>query len=356
MLYDYSSVFTEMDHTVKFIRELLSISPQQNLMEEKSDDSEKLDIIDSPDDLEFHPIEDVPDDFSTAAVDGGQGTVVRNNIFIAGVYRGGYVTFRRRERTGEYSSPLKLVNLTPANYSGIYKCVFQECYNRYPESYPTFTETLGRLRGLIEESCFNLALEKLNPGDLILLDGSLRVDQSDNGSFLIDFLKRAKEAGVDVAAVTKTSSLLWRDCANLVAVVKNTGDQKYQSRSWYTNVLKTYDPDGKKWLGKIYISRLNGFSDMAFRVDLSRYNVSSPKKVFAKLIALSNDSFFLGYPYPLAAVHQMVRLSEDDLLGFSLRLKDLALRKGIDERGWEILFADYHNVLNDDLKERKPRV
>jgi len=353
MLYDYSRVYTEMSQTVEFIRELLSVSPDHNLVEETSEDHEKLDLADSLDDLDFQTVEDTGISFTAAAVDGGQGTVVRNSVFTAGVYRAGYVQFRDRERIDEYSTPMSMVNLTKSNYSGIYKDLYHEFYDAYPESYPMFSETLGKLRGIVEEKCIKLALDKLRTGDILLLDGSLRVSPDDNSGFLDGFLIESKKRGIDVAAVTKASSLLWKGGANAVAVIKNEGDRIQKNKSWYTRITKSYDPDSKKWLGRIYIARLNGFSDLAVRVDLSKYNVSTPAEVFTKLSALSNDPFFLGYPYPLAAVHQMVRLSEDQLLGFSLRLKDLAMQTGIDENGWEMLFSDYHNVLNHDLKERK---
>jgi hypothetical protein len=353
MLYDYSDVYTAMDHTIDFVRRFLSDTPGLNLLEENPDSSEKLELEGDLTRLEFNPIEEKSPEFTALGIDGGQGKIVANNVFVAGVYRAGYVSFRSRTRSGEFAYPLRLVNLSRANYMKIFDEAYEECYGIRPEVYPAFGETLGGLRKIREDSCLVAGLSGLRAGDMILMDGALRGDDRSDNGFLKRFLGDAVERGVNVVAVSKASGLLWRGGANLVAVIKNLGDRLHKDKCWYARVDKNGNNAGHRRLSQIYIARLAGFSNLAFRIDLSRFNPGAVKDVFAGLSALSTDPFFLGYPYPLAAAHQMVRLSEDELYGFALRLRDKAILSGIDGSRWDILFGDYHYILNQDVSQKR---
>jgi hypothetical protein len=353
MLYDYSDVYSAMDHTIDFVRRFLSETPGLNLLEENSDSSGKLELEGDLAGLEFNPIEQKAPEFTALAIDGGQGTIVGNNVFVAGVYRAGYVSFRSRTRSGEFAYPLKLVNLSRANYMKIFEEAYEECYGICPEVYPAFGETLGWLRKIREDKCLTAGLSNLQAGDMILMDGALRGDDRTDNGFLKRFLKDAAEKGVNVIAVSKASGLLWRGGANLVAVIKNLGDRLHKDKCWYARVDKIDGATGNRRLGHIYIARLAGFSNLAFRIDLSRFNIGAAADVLAGLSSLATDPFFLGYPYPLAAAHQMVRLSGDELYGFALRLRDKAILSGIDEGRWDILFGDYHYILNHDVSQKR---
>lgn len=353
MLYDYSDVYTGMDHTIDFLRGFLSEIPGLNLVEENPNPTDKLELEADLAELEFNPIEESPPVFTALAIDGGQGTIVGNNVFTAGVYRAGYVAFRGKNRITEFTYPLKLVNLTRANYLKIFEEAYEKCYCVQPQVYPSFGQALGWLRKIREDRCLRDGLDQLNAGDMILMDGALRGDDYTDNGFLKRFLEGASERGVNVVAVSKASGLLWRGGANLVAVIKNLGDRLHKNKCWYTRVDKNGNAADKRRLGQIHIARLEGYSNYAFRIDLSRFNPNSTAHVLAGLSALATDPFFLGYPYPLVAVHQMVRLSEDELYGFSLRLRDKAILSGIDQGRWDILFGDYHNLLNHDVRQKR---
>ncbi len=348
MLYDYSHVYAGMDSTVEYIAKLLSVDPSLRLLEPAEDEAEPLELESDLDDIDYSEIEPSLKEFTAGAVDGGQGTIIRNSVFQAGVYRAGYLKFRSRERVGEYAEPLLMVNLTRENYPEIYEDAFYRLHGKYPPEAPLFNETLGALRKLAEESAASKCLDDLGEGDLLLLDGALRGDAY---GFLQDMIRESENKGISIASVSKATSLLWRGGANLSAVVRSRGDNLHRNKSWYAKVGSVGQDQNKSWLGDIYIARLNPYSDLTFRIDLSRSNSKKPSEVFSGLSKLATDPFFIGYPYPLAAVHQMVRLSEDELYGFMMRLQDIALRKGVDQSRWDLLFADYHRVLNFDLRE-----
>ncbi|NIR63699.1 MAG: DNA double-strand break repair nuclease NurA [candidate division Zixibacteria bacterium] len=341
-----------MDSTVDYIARLLTVDPSLRLLEPSEEESDPVELETELDQVEYTVIEDLRHKFSAGAVDGGQGTIIRNNVFQAGVYRAGYVKFRKRGRVEEYSEPLLMVNLTRENYAEIYEQQFFDSHGKYPSQVPAFPDILGALRRLAEEKAIFKCIENLEAGDMLLLDGSL---YSDNHGFLNELIEKAASREIDIVSVAKASGLLWRGGANLAAVIKSRGDELHQKKSWYAPVGRVGQDRNKNWIGNIFIAKLNPHSDLAFRIDLSKVSKRKPFEIFAQLSELATDPFFLGYPYPLAAVHQMVRLSEDELYGFMLRLQSIALQKGIEQSRWDLLFADYHRILNFDLRETQFR-
>ena len=84
MLYDFSSVYAQMEQSVEFIRSLLSSAPQQNLRVESESADTVLELESDLDKLDFELIKDTKSVYKTCAVDGGQGTIVRNSVYTAG--------------------------------------------------------------------------------------------------------------------------------------------------------------------------------------------------------------------------------------------------------------------------------
>ncbi len=346
MLYDYSNVFTGMDHTVEFISGLLSESPDIYLGEETPETTEKLSLENSLDNLDFRSIDQPSGSYSACAIDGGQGTIIRNSVFLAGVYRAGYVLFSGRERSDEYSLPLQLINLNRGEFKEQILNHYNSIFGCEPDDEPEFSGALSSFRSATEMSMSFRALESLQSGDILLLDGSLRSECSRIQKKLLD---DCASNGIDVAAVTKGSTLLWKGGSSYLSVARTAGDKIQKDKCWYVRIGQIGSRDGTAPHGDVYIARLNRWSHSVFRVDLSRKNNRSASEIFSRLCDLSSDPFFLGYPYPLAAVHQMVRLSDDELLNFRIRLREKAYSAGIADSGWDALFADFHDTLNYDL-------
>jgi hypothetical protein len=350
MLYDYSDVYTGMADTISYIRQLLSISPTMDLMPDDSADPEPILIETDLSKIDYRPIEDITQNESIWAIDGGQGTIVRNNVFIAAVCRAGYVKFKDRIRIEEMTTPLRLINLTYENYNQIYRQTHFACHSKEPAFSPSFSETLGELRRLYEELVILNCLDKISQGDLILLDGSSR--DGKNG-FMSALMKSVKAKEAALVGVSKASGILWQGGANLTAVLKEEGERRMPGIRWHAKVGKAGKDNAGRWKGDIYVAKLNPHSPNAFRVDIARDNTLSTGLIFSILSKFSTDPFFLGYPYPLAAVHQMVRLTADELVAFSLRLQDEALQAGINQSGWNMLFEDYHKILNFDVSQER---
>jgi hypothetical protein len=95
----------------------------------------------------------------------------------------------------------------------------------------------------------------------------------------------------------------------------------------------------------VYVARLARSGAYAFRVDAVRGR-REPQELFAVLAGLSDDPAFLGYPYPLARVHQEVALPGHLLADLRRDLREAFLREGLSEDDVDLVMRDFHLTLN----------
>jgi hypothetical protein len=95
----------------------------------------------------------------------------------------------------------------------------------------------------------------------------------------------------------------------------------------------------------VYVARLACRGAYAFRVDAVR-GQRSCDELFALLAGLSDDPAFLGYPYPLARVHQVVSLPGHLLADLRRDLREAFAREGLPEDDVDLVMRDFHLTLN----------
>jgi len=61
---------------------------------------------------------------------------------------------------------------------------------------------------------------------------------------------------------------------------------------------------------------------------------------------LADDPAFVGYPYPLARAHQAARVTGYDVVDVRRAFRDALGRRGMSQDDVEVLFQDFHEVLN----------
>jgi hypothetical protein len=105
------------------------------------------------------------------------------------------------------------------------------------------------------------------------------------------------------------------------------------------------DDDDALWRSEVYVARLARRGAYAFRVDVVRGH-RTPQALFAVLAGLSDDPAFLGYPYPLARVHQEVSLPGHLLADLRRDLREAFLREGLSEDDVDLVMRDFHLTLN----------
>jgi len=333
-----------------FIKEALGEAPSYVEIEADREDKESLLLDKNLDEFSFKKIKEIAFDKRVSAVDGGSATVVRGRSFFIGVFRAGYVTFEGEKRVEEKVLPLRLEVVSLGNMTDKYKNAYLSVVGEVPTEAPGLDKILDRLRVFEEWRLVLELLDRLNPYDMILIDGSLRASIVPPYSLLKAVTEKAKKRKIHLVGISKSSTLYWGKKAPLIPMVTKKAEETCSNKRWYCR-LSDHDLALKNpnWFGVIYVAKLKKSSDYAFRVDINREDEISPDLIFSALSDLCSDPSVLGYPYPLTAIHNMVRIRFSDIEDIKYKLQQKTLQKGISVSDWDLLFTDFHEVLNADL-------
>jgi hypothetical protein len=193
-------------------------------------------------------------------------------------------------------------------------------------------------------------LDGLSEGDILLLDGSLKASIAPPHQFVLKFCQKANDKGVSLVGVSKSSTLYWGDKAPLIPAVIKRGEKFYPGSKWFCRISdEALHTTGSSYFGRIYVARLKASSGFGFRIDVNRLDPADEDEVFSSLSWLSGDPAFLGYPYPLAAAHSIARITFSEVEDIRHKLQSVAFAGGISQADWELLFTDFHEILNADL-------
>jgi hypothetical protein len=296
---------------------------------------------------------------TTSAVDGGSACLLNGRSFWLVAYRAGTIWHRDRETFAADVDPLVLRALTQSDARSAYADALAQAGLRREREIADLGGVVDVLRELAEWRRASEAVAAARVGDLVLVDGSLHP-----GAFLPKGLvepvhELALDRGVDLVGVTKASKLRWGRYAPLVLRVRRRAERELgPDARWYLRVTPEWEleelpgpaPDGDDdddalWRSEVYVARLARRGAYAFRVDVVRGH-RTPQALFAVLAGLSDDPAFLGYPYPLARVHQEVSLPGHLLADLRRDLREAFLREGLSEDDVDLVMRDFHLTLN----------
>jgi hypothetical protein len=283
---------------------------------------------------------------TAAAVDGGSACLLNGRSFWLVAYRAGTVWHRDRDTFAADVDPLTLRALTQTDAKAAYAEALAAAGVRRERELADLGGVVDVLRELAEWRRAAEAVAGARPGDLVLVDGSLHP-----GAFLPKGLvepvhQLALERGVDLIGVTKASKLRWGRYAPLVLRVRRRAERELGADArWYLRVTGPDDDADGPWRSEVYVARLARRGAYAFRVDAVRGR-RDPQALFAALAGLSDDPAFLGYPYPLARVHQAVSLPGHLLADLRRDLREAFLREGLSEDDVDLVMRDFHLTLN----------
>ncbi len=334
----------------EFIHEALNRTPSHLEIEAEPDQKTALILEKSLDALEFESIPDVGFNGNVAAIDGGSAGVLFGRSFLVGAYRAGYTAFRDFLRVEEIVSPLELEIITKPDREKIFSEAFQKLTGQLPSETPELEKILDRLRFYSEWKLADQLLDRLSAGDFLLIDGSLQATLALPDSFLQRMTEKAVEKKITLVGVSKSTTLYWGDKSPLIPAVVKKAQSLGIDYPWFCKIGDLRSELQKShWFGTVYIARFKSAADFAFRVDINHLEQSSSGQVFGVLRYLSSDPLFLGYPYPLAATHQLARITHTEIDDVRYRLQQKAWERGITESDWDLLFRDFHSILNADL-------
>jgi hypothetical protein len=285
---------------------------------------------------------------TVAAVDGGSACLLNGRSFWLVAYRAATVWHRDRETFAEQVDPLNLRALTQTDAKAAYAEALARAGVRRERELADLGGVVDVLRELAEWDRAVQAIQAAQPGDLVLVDGSLHPGAFLPAALVGPIHQLALDRGVDLVGVTKASKLRWGRYAPLVLRVRRRAERELgPDARWYLRV--TEDPEGRVhadgWRSEVYVARLARRGAYAFRVDAVR-GARGPDELFAALAGLSDDPAFLGYPYPLARAHQVVSLPGHLLADLRRDLRQAFLREGLSEDDVDLVMRDFHLTLN----------
>ncbi len=197
----------------------------------------------------------------------------------------------------------------------------------------------GLVRRTAELSMVCSMIKNLEKGSMVLLDGTLFEKNPIEKQFLSSLLASAKEHGIIVAGISKTSKAVTLRGRSVPGLLK----AMQPSESWYYYPCLQHETEGPSSapLPQIAFARLHPKSRHVFRIDL----LCPAERVEALMQALSvyaTDPVFFGYPYPLIRADQAARISNSEAAMLRTRLGTMAdLSRAVDESAF-----DAHGVLD----------
>lgn len=192
-------------------------------------------------------------------------------------------------------------------------------------------------RMLAEYAACRRALHELEPGDLLLVDGSLE-DEERCTPLRESLVDRCRDHGVLLAGVSKDSGLSIGGILPFTMELEELAERRGVPTPWWVDVT---DALGRgSGLYRTLCVRLDARSP-SFRVDVG---LGEPERIVGWLAELSNDPVFPGYPYPLARAHQRVAYSSAEAMDLRRDLEGIVARA----RGYRLslrLFGRGRDVL-----------
>jgi hypothetical protein len=278
------------------------------------------------------------------AIDGGSAVLANGRSFQVAAYRAARIRFSGGRTDLVESPPFQVRGVSPAEMQPLAAAILRELCGSDPERIPDLPRPVDALREWAEWSEVLRTVGEAGAGDLVLVDGSLHGGPLVPAAVVRRAHEEATRRGVALAGVVKASTLFWGRNAPLVTLLKRRGDREAPGSVWAARI--SHDPAfSRLYPGEIYVSHLAPTAAHAFRVDVAR-GPTAPETVLARLAGASTDPAFVGYPYALARAHQAARVTGYQVADLRRAFRDALGRRGLSEDDVELLFQDFHEVLN----------
>ncbi len=291
---------------------------------------------------EFYSFVSHHSDRKIAAVDGSSNIVLDAGTFLISIFRAGYVIFQRHNLVGESISQMRPELISIDNLSELYDSIALECFPDIRHTHPPndIKDTVQRVRVIIEWRQCQLALDKLDEGDILLLDGTIHPGIKFLESISEKILDAAKERGINVVGISKRSTLEVNSLP-LVPVAHKLAKLQYPDSHWFYRAVNE-----RTTLAQTLVVQYEPLSSFAFRTDVNSHDISTYGNILGALADHSREPSYMGYPYPLAIIHNRVIIQRADAEHMKSELERAAIEKGISPDDWGMLFLNFHDLLD----------
>ncbi|MDD1667717.1 MAG: DNA double-strand break repair nuclease NurA [Methanomicrobiales archaeon] len=285
-----------------------------------------------------------------AAVDGSNAMLFDAGCIAAVLLRAAACGFSAGARTFRAVTPLRLVTLgqeaRDASFSGLYR----ECFGTDPDTGIRDDEperTAGILRDTLEYWVALRAAERLGQGDLLVLDGALRVTHASHEPVLLRLIRTCAKRGIHLCAVTKRTSVTWGGGLPLVPAALALAKAHGITPPWVLRIgeegldVTPY----RQWRhGVPCVAALHPRSHLAFRIEVPGPTGDDELgEMVSRLAGWSDDGRVTGYPYPLLDAHRTARIPADAVGQAKNDLISGMARSGLDARSARDLLGDLHD-------------
>lgn len=278
------------------------------------------------------------------AVDGGSCVVADGRAFQVAAFRAARVRFDGGATELVEAPALEVRAVSGSTITAVARATLAELVGAEPESIPELPRPVDAFREWEEWRSVLETIDEASAGDLVLVDGSLHGGPLVPPAVVRRAHDRAHERGVSLAGVVKASTLFWGRHAPLVTLLKRRGDRELGPTRWAARI--STDPVfGRLYVGDIFVAHMAPTAPHAFRVDVA-HGPAPADEVLGRLAGLASDPAFVGYPYPLARAHQAARVTGYAVADVRRAFRDALGRHGLSDDDVEVLFQDFHEVLN----------
>jgi len=286
-----------------------------------------------------------------SAVDGSNATVLASGSFSVEVVRAVETTYLGGKRAHAGESPLRAFRIGPEPQNPAYSSLYAECFDGALPAKPLDNEDRSQaaavLRDTLEYWTARRLAESLDAGDVLLLDGALRVSHESHRPVLMDILRRAAERGVLVAAVTKAAASTWGNGIPLVPAAAALARRFGIPGPWYLEIPPELGDSvrHREWdFGATYVGCLHPRAPHPFKVDLPVGTFpEEAARTFSALAAYADDGRVTGYPFPLFDAHRMAAITADQAEFVKQRVIGAMSGQGMTNTEYQEFFGDMHD-------------
>jgi hypothetical protein len=157
-------------------------------------------------------------------------------------------------------------------------------------------------------------VEALDPGDAIVMDGSLQTAYTNEGRYCQRVGRAASAQGVLLCGLAKSSTLMTTTGFPLVAAVDLMAVAHGITAPWCYPVTERKE---KGENATLYVVKLHRGADRAFRFEV-RFDSGEPpteadvSEILGSLTSNAGDAGFLGYPYGLIDADRRARVRVEE--------------------------------------------
>lgn len=194
-----------------------------------------------------------------------------------------------------------------------------------------------------------VARNELSSGDLIVLDRTLQTTFTNESKYLAKLYATAKEKGVIISGLSKTSALFTDTGLSLIGAVDKLAHDSGIKQEWYYPIAEAKSADHNAIILAI---KLCAPSDRVFRYEIQReqFNEMSELElngILTQLVRNSCDVSFPGYPYGLTDADRLARVSYDEIEYYrGLLLSQISSLGKWEKFARHVRAKDAHSILN----------